>query len=137
MESGVLKTYGMEIPVITAKITRYGPEQVEILADSSEGGILVLTDLFHPFWTASVDGEPVDLFPALHIFRGLKLAKGRHRIEFVCRIPYFSAGVGVSLAALAIWSWLAFGYGEIRNSKKVSSPLAATSFPTTTGLPSA
>lgn len=107
VEKGAVIAAGLRLPITPAKILRFEPERVEISVESPQGGIFVLTDLFHPFWSATVDGEPVDLFPALYVFRGLMLSKGRHRVEFTCRIPYFALGCATSCLAFMLWIWLA------------------------------
>lgn len=84
-------------------ITRYEPHQVRIEAESQTDGFLVLTDLYHPFWKAKVNGQPQEIFPALYTFRGIKIPKGKSVIEMNCEIPFFSWGVGISIVCFSIW----------------------------------
>lgn len=84
-------------------ISRYDPEYVSLKVHTQNESVLVLGDLYHPFWSATVDGRPADIFPALYLFRGVKIPPGEHHVEFRCRIPNFEISALLStLAALAI-----------------------------------
>lgn len=48
----------------------------------SSGGFLVLADAYEEGWSASVDGEPAQLFPANGAFRAVPLPPGRRRVSF-------------------------------------------------------
>jgi hypothetical protein len=65
----------------TARITRYDHARVEIEAELAAPGILVLTDVWHPNWTVTVDGEERHLGIVNEAFRGVVLPPGKHRIE--------------------------------------------------------
>jgi len=93
---------GRRFPFKAAKVVTYEPERVEIETQSIGNTILVLSDLFHSFWTVSIDGKPAKQFPALYLLRGVSLPGGSHTVTFEARIPYFGGAVGVSLLALAL-----------------------------------
>ena len=71
-----------ECPRATAHLTHYENTVVEIDADSFCGGHVVLNDVWHPWWTATVDGEPADILRANVLFRAVEVPPGRHRIRF-------------------------------------------------------
>lgn len=83
-------------------ILKYTPEYVEIQIESSSGGYLVLTDVFHPYWSASVDGSVAEIIPAFHAFRAIKVPAGSHKVEFFCSVPYFKSAFLSSLIFIAI-----------------------------------
>jgi hypothetical protein len=89
-----------QMPWRTARIARYEPERVEIDAETDGRSILVLSDLFHPFWRASVDGRPAEIFPVFSVLRGVRLEPGHHHVTFICEVPLLIAAWGVSAAAL-------------------------------------
>jgi membrane protein YfhO len=85
----------------SATITRYEPEHVEIAARSRGAGLLVLSDLFYPGWKARVDGEEVDIEEVDYLLRGVPLASGAHRVEFVYEPLSWRIGWILSLVGLA------------------------------------
>jgi len=87
-----------------ARILKYEPEYIEISAESPVGGYLVLTDVFHPYWSASIDGIKAEILPAFHAFRSVKLPPGMHKIEFFCKVPYFSVTLIISLILILLYS---------------------------------
>ncbi|PWB93289.1 hypothetical protein [Methylosinus sporium] len=73
-----------------ARIRSYGNTEVIIDADVPQGGgYVVLNDIFHPSWTAQIDGEPADIMRANVMFRAVAAPQGRHEVRFVYR-PFLS-----------------------------------------------
>jgi hypothetical protein len=85
-----------------ASILEYKREYVAIDVKSPSGGYLVLTDVFHPYWSASIDGKPAEIIPAFHAFRAVKTPPGIHRIEFFCRVPNFKKAFLISFILIAV-----------------------------------
>jgi len=94
---------------VVASITEDQPERVAAEVSSSKAGLLVLTDLAYPGWTAAVDGSPAELLRADGYFRAVALPAGAHRVVFRFRPTSFYAGAAVSLMALLLLGllWLA------------------------------
>ena len=69
----------------TASIISYANTRIEIEADSSHGGHVVLNDVWHPWWTAEIDGRRVPILRANVIFRAVAIPPGRHRLTFTFR----------------------------------------------------
>jgi hypothetical protein len=112
VEVGTIRTASLRLPFKPATITRYEPERVSIRVSGDDGAtMLVLTDLYHPFWQASVDGEPAPIKPALFLFRGVSVPAGAHQVEFTCHIPNGHFMLAVSLLA-GLGSALAFRIGS-------------------------
>ncbi|MBI1915121.1 MAG: YfhO family protein [Planctomycetes bacterium] len=83
-----------------ADIRRYEPNRVELEVRGAPG-FLVLTDVWYPGWTATVDGEPVEIYRANHAFRAVAVSAGTHTVVFRFEpAPYF-LGRRISLVALA------------------------------------
>jgi hypothetical protein len=67
----------------TARIVRYANTEIEVAAEAPDGGLLLLTDIWHPWWRATLDGEPVDILRADVVFRAVALPPGSHRVRFM------------------------------------------------------
>jgi hypothetical protein len=69
----------------TATIGSYANTRVEIDVDSPDGGYVVLNDVWHPWWTAEIDGQRVRVIRANVLFRAVAVPAGRHRVTFTFR----------------------------------------------------
>ncbi len=77
-ESGLIATRGHG----TVALKKYSNTKVEIEVESTRGGFVVLNDLWHPWWTATLDGEPAPILRANVLFRAVRVANGRHTVSF-------------------------------------------------------
>lgn len=66
----------------TAKITEYANTRVEIDVDAPRSGVLVLNDVWHPWWFAEVDGMPAKILRANGVFRAVILPQGAKKVVF-------------------------------------------------------
>ena len=66
----------------TARIASYHNADIVIDVDAPAGGILVLNDIWHPWWRATVDGKPSDILKANVLFRAVVVAPGKHVVRF-------------------------------------------------------
>ena len=73
---------------------------VVVEATLSEPGMLILADSFYPGWVASVEGNQLEILPANHLFRGVLLPAGAHRVRFEYAPWTVPLGAGISAAAL-------------------------------------
>jgi hypothetical protein len=80
----------------SAHLTRYANDEVEVSVDAPSGGILLLNDVWHPWWRATVDGKPGEILEANVIFRAVAVPPGRHTVRFTFH-PF--AGTVTELAA--------------------------------------
>ncbi|MBS9768431.1 MAG: YfhO family protein [Flavobacteriaceae bacterium] len=61
-------------------MTKYAPNRLEYESESTTGGIAVFSEIFHPDWTAKIDGKPIDIIRVNYTLMALNLPKGNHQI---------------------------------------------------------
>ena len=59
---------------------QYKPNNLTYEVKSSKGGIIVFSEIYYPGWTATVDGEPVELGRVDYILRALNVKAGSHKV---------------------------------------------------------
>ena len=67
----------------------------------------VVSEVWHPGWSATLDGQPVSLQRTDHALLGLEIPPGDHRVDLSFTPPAWRLGVGVSLAGLVLLAGLA------------------------------
>jgi hypothetical protein len=65
-----------------ARFVRYANTEVVVEAEAPGGGILLLTDVWHPWWRASIDGADTEILEADAIFRAVVCPPGRYLVRF-------------------------------------------------------
>jgi hypothetical protein len=66
----------------TASITHYENTRVEIDVSAPDGGVLLLNDVYHPWWFATIDGRPAKILRTNGVFRGVILPQNAKRVIF-------------------------------------------------------
>ena len=79
-----IKTKSYKFPLSSAKIEKYEP-RMYLLELIQEESYLVLSDLYHPFWHARIDGKETEIIPAFYIFRAVKVPQGNMLLIFIVR----------------------------------------------------
>ena len=67
----------------SARVVSYTNTIIDVSADAPDGGWLVLRDIWHPWWQASIDGVPAPILRADVVFRAVALTPGRHHVRFI------------------------------------------------------
>ena len=62
------------------KLTQYKPNNLAYDVKSSKGGVIVFSEIYYPGWTATVDGQPVELGRVDYILRALNVKAGSHKV---------------------------------------------------------
>jgi hypothetical protein len=63
-----------------AELTAYEPNQLTYNVQSKKGGVLVFSEIFYPEWTATVDGEEVELGRVNYVLRAIPIEAGQHQV---------------------------------------------------------
>ncbi len=87
-------------------ITAYELDRVEIEATLAVPGLVVLSDLHAPGWSATAENDgqqrSVEILRTNRVCRGVLLPAGRHRIVMVYRPTRFYAGAWISVIGWAV-----------------------------------
>jgi len=94
-------------------VERLRPEHLVIECEAPAPALLVLTDSHYPGWRATVDGEEVPIAVVNHLFRGIAVGPGAHRVELTFRPLSYAIGWRVSVGTLFMLAlgalWRRFG----------------------------
>jgi hypothetical protein len=86
-------------------------DRVEVRATTRRPRLLVVSDTWSRWWSATDNGRPVPILPVDHALRGVILDPGVHHVVFRFRYPIFPAAVAVTLvgwlgvAAVGVAAW--------------------------------
>jgi hypothetical protein len=75
----------------------YQPNQVTLELNPGDPGYLVLTDIWFPGWTCTVDGRPTPIYRANFLFRGVELPAGAREVKFTFAPPSYLVGKAISM----------------------------------------
>jgi hypothetical protein len=62
-------------------VTDYRADRITLDVTAPRPGFVVLSDGFHPRWTARVDGRPAPVLRADHLLKAVPLPPGRHTLD--------------------------------------------------------
>lgn len=65
----------------TATIKSWLPRDLVIHCQSSQPGVLLIVQKWHRDWKATLDGQPIPILKANHLFTGVQLPVGEHIVE--------------------------------------------------------
>jgi hypothetical protein len=63
------------------KLTSYEPNDLKYDVKSGKGGIIVFSEIYYPGWTATVDGQNIELGRVNYVLRALNIKAGEHKVE--------------------------------------------------------
>ena len=84
-----------------AEIQSEIPTRVVLSAEMETAGLVVLGDRWDAGWSATIDGESVDVLRVNHVLRGVVVPPGRHEIVYSFRPVTLSTGAALCLLALS------------------------------------
>ena len=82
-------------------ITAYEPNCLTYDVNSGKGGVLVFSEVYYPGWTATIDGEPVELGRVDYLLRAMQVKPGRHEVV----LSFFPKSVNTT----ETFAYLAYG----------------------------
>jgi hypothetical protein len=65
------------------RLTAYEPNHLSYDLRSGKGGVVVFSEVYYPGWTATVDGNEVELGRVNYLLRAIRVEAGNHKVELV------------------------------------------------------
>lgn len=114
-----LKTAAKQDSTSVVKLTSYMSDQLAYDVNSSTGGVIVFSEVYYPGWTATVDGQPVELGRVNYLLRAVNVAPGKHKIEltFHPRSVATTEAIADVAYAVLLMAILLVAYLEYRRKK--------------------
>ena len=101
----VLGEPAMQDSTAHVELTNYEPNELTYKVKSTQGGILVFSEIYYPGWEATVDGQPAELGRVDYVLRAMHIAPGEHEVVlsfFPKTIETTETLAYVALAVLAL-----------------------------------
>ncbi|MFW5941240.1 MAG: YfhO family protein [Chloroflexota bacterium] len=89
-------------PAFEGRFTDYASNTVRAEVETDAPVLVVFSEMYDPGWTATVDGEPVEVWKANYAFRGVLVKPGRHHIEMRFVYPSFRLGLRITVGAILL-----------------------------------
>jgi hypothetical protein len=64
----------------SVEITRYEADEIHLRVTANSTGMVVLSEIWDPGWTATIDGKKAKIYHANAVFRGIVVTPGTHDI---------------------------------------------------------
>ena len=66
----------------SARLVSYSNTEIVVAVDAPAGGMLLLNDVWDPWWRVTIDGIEAELLRANVIFRAVQVPPGKHTARF-------------------------------------------------------
>jgi hypothetical protein len=66
----------------TARLVRYANTEVVVEVDTPSGAVLVLNDVWHPWWRATIGNVETEIYRANVLFRAVQVPPGKFTVRF-------------------------------------------------------
>jgi uncharacterized membrane protein YfhO len=77
-------------------------DHIECTIMTDRNGYLRIIESWDPGWSATVDGKPAPIVPALDALVAVPIAPGRHEVRLIYRTPGAAIGQAISILSLAL-----------------------------------
>lgn len=84
------------------ELTERRPNELHYTAESQKGGVLVMSEIYYPGWTATVDGKTVDIARVDYVLRAIRLEGGKHEVVLTYRPTSVSTTEAIAYGAVAL-----------------------------------
>ena len=91
----------------TAQLTHYQPNELRYTVQSDKGGVVALSEIYYPGWTATLDGQEIPVARVNYVLRAVKVPAGQHTLVLTFRPASVSTTEIIAYLTLAL---LALGF---------------------------
>ena len=105
----------------SVEITVHTPHRIEMTVEADSPCLLVLSEIYYPAgWSATIDGEPAEIYKTNYVLRSVVVPEGRHDMVMTFAPSSFATGLLVSRIAstLILAGLIAAGAMRIRKRLK-------------------
>ena len=93
----------------TVELTGYEANRLTYKVKSQKGGVVVLSEIYYPGWTCTIDGEPTSIARANYVLRAVKVPAGEHEMVMTFDPQTVHVTETIAYAALALLALLLVG----------------------------
>ena len=105
-------------------VISYSPNDITLIIDAPENGILLYRDGYNPDWIATVNGKSKEVMQANYNQKAVFIEKGIHEVEFIFRplafllsLYVYSIGSGAVIIFL-MYYFIRYSFYKKRQSNK-------------------
>ena len=92
---------GVADTTATIRMTSYEANKLTYHVSTKNGGVMVMSEIYYPGWTCTVDGKKTDIARVDYVLRAIKLDAGEH--EVVMTFDPQSVHTTETIANIAFW----------------------------------
>ena len=100
------------------KLDKYEPNNLQYTVNSKNGGVVVFSEIYYPGWTATIDGQPVELGRVNYILRAVSVKPGKHTVVLDFHPTSISTTETIAYIAIVILLLAIAGAGYMEWRKK-------------------
>jgi hypothetical protein len=89
-------------PGWSARFSRYGNNSMALDVRTDRDGLLVLSEIWYPGWTATLDGKDTPVYRTDHSLRGIVVPAGSHAVEVTFSPDSLKRGAVITGGALGL-----------------------------------
>lgn len=86
----------------TATISRYEADRLDVDVSASSPALLMLSEIWDPGWSATVNGQPAPVLEVNHMFRAVPVPAGESTVVLRYDAPWLIPSLAVSLATVGV-----------------------------------
>ena len=86
----------------TVEVVEHSSNRVVLDASLERPGLVILSDVYYPGWTLTIDDRPAPIHRANRLMRAAAVRAGKHRLVYTYDPASFRVGLAISFAGLLV-----------------------------------